>query len=266
MSKDDGVLTKVKKATNSVLADIEGIFKPPPSDEESNRRLIEVLFKAVQDSDGLENLKVLFERHKVNASRYDSLEIYELVEQIRKDGSNDIMVVVRGGKGVNYDEIVRDVADKVGVDYKKEKVSDESELELLIVQHLVKQYFSRLTPEQKQDFEQALRKLGKEYEDFWKQFLEAKGTALLAVIQIVGRPFLFNFLAAILRQFLVIASARSLPIGLSAWQIPFVNIALGVWLVIDLLGPAYRKTVPTVFQIASLRIEFGEEKIFDGNR
>jgi uncharacterized protein YaaW (UPF0174 family) len=33
-----------------------------------------------------------------------------------------------------------------------------------------------------------------------------------------------------------------------------------VWTVVDIAGPAFRKTVPTAIEIALLRLEYGEER------
>lgn len=215
--------------------------------ELSNDRLLTLFHKAPED-----DLKELYKRHSVRKEQ-------DLVSEIRRDGSNTITTwVFRFGKGVNYEEIVRNVASKVGVKYKPADIANEAQLELMIVQHLIKKHFDALTPEERAEFQKHLDQLGKEYKDFWRQFLEAKGAAILALVQVLGRQFVATLLAQIMAR-LVVVSGGSLIVGrLVGLAIPFLNVALAAWFVIDIAGPAYRKTVPTVFQIALLRLQYGQ--------
>jgi uncharacterized protein YaaW (UPF0174 family) len=38
-----------------------------------------------------------------------------------------------------------------------------------------------------------------------------------------------------------------------------LNVIMVGWTVVDIAGPAFRKTVPTVIEIALLRLEYGSE-------
>ena len=40
--------------------------------------------------------------------------------------------------------------------------------------------------------------------------------------------------------------------------IPVVNVAMTAGLAVSVAGPAYRKTVPTVLDVALLRLEYGD--------
>lgn len=211
----------------------------------STSRLSALLSKVPADE-----LTELYERHGVG-------NVSDLVSEIRRDGSNSIATwVFRLGEGVNYDEIVMDVASKVGVDYNAEELADERELELLILQHLVRKHFDSLSPEQRAEFEEHLNKLGEEYTDFWRQFSEVTGAALLAIVQTMGPQFIARLLTPIMARLLVVRGLAVVGPRLAGLAIPFVNVALAAWLAVDIAGPAYRKTVPTVFQVALLRLQY----------
>jgi uncharacterized protein YaaW (UPF0174 family) len=221
---------------------------------ESNKRLRRVLVRVPR-----EDLAELFERHGVTAGSLEK-EISELIHMIRKDGSNSIITyAARLGEGVNYDEIVRDVADKVEVKFNPKEVRTEADLEILIIQRIVEEAVAKLTPEERQEIEDNLRKLGEKHQQAWKHFLEAGGAGVLTVLRVFGPRILFQVLKSFLMTFMGWRMA-----GYLAWRavglaIPFLNLVLWGWLVIDVAGPAYRKTVPTVFQIGLMRLEYGEE-------
>ncbi len=215
------------------------------SSELSTKRLLSLLNRASK-----EELSEFFERHGVdNAS--------DLVAEIRRDGSNSLTTwIFRFGEGVNYDEVVMDVASKVGVKYDSAEVADETELELLIVQDLVRKHFDSLSPEERAEFEKHLKQLGEEYTDFWRQFSEATGAALFAIVQRLGPRLIGQLLAPIMVRLLAVRGVAVVAPRLLGLAVPFLNVAMAVWLVIDIAGPAYRKTVPTVFQVALLRLQY----------
>jgi len=220
------------------------------SSSKSNERLV-ILFRRAPESD----LQELYERHEVAAA--DGVEA--LVDEIRRDGSNTLITYsFRSGEGVNYDEIVKGVADTVGVKYDPTQITDEAQLELAVAQHLIRKYFDSLTPEQRASFQEHLDSLGEKYSDFWRQFLEADAMAILALVQVLGSEVVARLLAQVIGRLIVIRGGTLIAGRLVGLVIPFLNVALAVWLAIDIAGPAYRKTVPTVFQIALLRLQYGE--------
>ncbi len=213
----------------------------------STERLLKLLIKA-----SAEELTELYERHGGNNAA-------DLVTEIRHDGSNSITTwIFRFGEGVHYDEIVMDVATKVGVKYDPNDVADETELELLVVQYLVKKRFHSLSPEERAEFERHLKELGEKYDSFWKQFSQATGAALLAIVRRLGAGFIAELLTPIMARLLVVRGIAVVGPRLVGLAIPFLNVAMVAWLAIDISGPAYRKTVPTVFQVALLRMQHGK--------
>lgn len=216
----------------------------------SNERLEDLLAKCSYD-----DVKEIYKRHGVD-TRHDRKGIEKLAREILWDGSNTIMTwVIRWGKPVNYDEIVCDVADKVKVQYDKEQIKNESELELLIVTHLVKKHFESMSEEKRSEFEKHLNELGKEYAEFWSAILSGNSAMILIIMQTLGRQALAQILTILIQRIVVTTAAITVATRLAALAVPFLNVAMAVWLVIDIAGPAYRKTVPTVFQIALLRLQ-----------
>jgi uncharacterized protein YaaW (UPF0174 family) len=42
----------------------------------------------------------------------------------------------------------------------------------------------------------------------------------------------------------------------ASYAIPLLNVVMVGWVLSDIAGPAFRKTVPTVVEVALLRMEF----------
>jgi uncharacterized protein YaaW (UPF0174 family) len=216
----------------------------------SNERLKQLFLQCSK-----EDLKEIYQRHGIEG-QHNNETVGELVDRIRLDGSNTLVSVARGWEGVNYDEIVKDVADKVKVSYKKNGLLSEKEFEPLIVEHLVKIYFEKLTEEQKVEFEKSLKSLGKEYNDFWKTLMTGGSGAILFIAQTIGRKAMAKIIQAIISKMILATGAMVTTTRLAALAVPFLNILVAVWTIIDIAGPAYRKTVPTVFQVALLRLQY----------
>ncbi|QLA15799.1 hypothetical protein [Desulfolutivibrio sulfoxidireducens] len=216
-------------------------------DDGSNHRL-EQLFRKSSHAE----LQDFYKRHDCN-------NIQDLVEEIRRDGSNTFATVFRGGDGVHYAEIVADVADKVGVKYSKDTVNNEMELELLIIIHLIRKHFDKMSPEERANLEKNLVTLSDEYKEVWAAILKGSATLVSSLIATIG----IDVFVAALRQLIATILARTLVIegGLLAARmvtlaVPFLNVIMGAWLVFDISGPAYRKTVPTVFHVGLLRLQY----------
>lgn len=217
-------------------------------DEDSNRRLAQLFRKASHAE-----LQDFYKRH-------DCKDVLSLVKEIRKDGSNTFVThLFRSGDGVHYAEIVADVADKVGVKYSKDSVKNEMELELIIIVHLIRKHFEKMSPEERANLEKNLGTLSDEYKEVWAAILKGSATLVSSMIATVG----IDVFAVALRQLIATILARTVVLegGLLAARmatlaVPFLNIIMGAWLLIDISGPAYRKTVPTVFHVGLLRLQY----------
>lgn len=216
----------------------------------SDERLIRLL-----ESVPKESMKLLIERHGES-------DIRKLVSTIRRDGSNTLATyLLRWGFGISYCEIVQNVANKIKVDYKPEILKSEIELEYLIVWHLIKKYFDSLDDNERADIEKHFSDLGDEYKDFFQQFFTGSVPVVISLINNFGRKLFVDILQKIMASIIAKTSAKIVAQGTSrliGLSVPFLNIIFISWTIIDIAGPAYRKIVPTVFQIGLLRLEYGD--------
>jgi len=178
----------------------------------------------------------------------------ELLAQIRYNGSNDIARMMRGGVAVDYLTIVRDVAKKMDVMWSKEEAAE----------HLEKRIFINV-------FERAWKTMSDQEREPIKKLFEEQGADAQNISKLLIEGTLFDFLPTIgylvtwnIARIVALASAREVGAGaltgffsegLGALFIGPIGLVLGVALTaaFDIAGPAYRKTIPTVLQIAYMR-------------
>ena len=157
----------------------------------------------------------------------------EIARHLRRFGGNTLVNTPRG-EGPHYEEIVQDVADKLGVEYEYDEPLEETEKKILReVVHRASES-DEISPHEKEDLVKAFNEMGRENRDF--------GAVFDIVIAIAIR--------LILRRTLLRAI-----LGPLAWAL----------VVIDIAGPAYRVTIPGVCLVACLRLKIQSRKDFGGN-
>lgn len=178
----------------------------------------------------------------------------EIADHLRKMGSNDIATLFRGGDGVPYEEIVLDVGEKLKA--KVEKTKSVPQNEELILRKMFEDALERMTDDEKRAI---FRSMGMEERDI------PIGPIGVAVIQNLLREFggfyiyqitliVANMVSrALLGAGLSFATNAAITRTVGALLGPIGWIATGLWLAIDLAGPAYRKTVPAVIHVALMR-------------
>lgn len=174
-----------------------------------------------------------------------------IAQEIQKFGSNSLISIFRGGKGVLYREIVNDVADHVGANYNDKQ--DITQVEGAILLKIVEKSLEKMSEEEKRLF---FDQFGVRYEGVGP----ASMAALIAVIKVSGFAF-YQMVAivaqattkALLGKGLTFAASNSLMRGISAFAGPIGWAITGIWTAFDLASPAYRVTVPCVIQIAYMR-------------
>lgn len=216
----------------------------------ANERLMILLSKVPN-----EDIKPLYERHRVGPGKM----VKDLLEEIRFDGSNTISSLFRGYEGVDYDEIVQDVAEKFGVEINKG--DNEITIERKLLDEILNKYLSnnKVSLEDREKVAAIVNK----YEKRFSVFLHLKGDdrvvsvgTIRNVLQGAGAGAVLEIIGAMTGRQLLPKAASS--IGLA---IPLLNVILIAWAIFDVAGPAFRKTVPTVIEIAILRIQVeGEEE------
>lgn len=174
-----------------------------------------------------------------------------IAKEIRAFGGNTLVNAVRG-EGVDYDELVRDVADHLKVAYHKE--ANPERIEAAILQKLFVDALENMTNEQRAE---ALREMN-------LGDLVGLGPGAVAAAIAAGRMGGFATYKIAIRLAHAIAKAilgRGLPFGAGAIIGRGLNLFLGpvgmvltaLWSAADLASPAYRVTVPCVVHIAYMR-------------
>ncbi len=181
----------------------------------------------------------------------------ELLDQIRYNGSNDIARMMRGGTMVDYLKIVRDAAKKMNVMYS----NDESEevIEKRIFINIFERAWQTMSDKEREPIKKLFKEQGADAQNISKLLIE--GT-LFDFLPTIGYLVTWN-----IARIVALASAREVGAGaltgffsegIGALLIGPIGLIVGVALTaaFDIAGPAYRKTIPTVLQVAYMRQKF----------
>jgi len=182
--------------------------------------------------------------------RPDETALALIAEELSRFGGNSLMNLFRGGGGVSYDEIARDVADHLKASH--HAGSDVAGLEMAILEKLAKQFLDKMSEDDKVKF----------FNQFGMRYAAGSGAAasagLLAAI-VASNAAGYQLSALIANGAVTALLGRGLGAGLgsvagSAALVAPVALALSViWGLYGLTSPAYRVTVPCVIHVAYMR-------------
>lgn len=192
--------------------------------------------------------------------------IEPLVYQIRTFGGNSFANVWRGD-GVEYAEIVHDVAKKIKV-HNVPGFDDKTveEREQLVLAKIVEDSMKNMTEEELRELEELFKEAGYKGRNF-------RGGIPLAALIAQGAIQVAGFAAyrmavvvanAVARQVLGhglrVATNAALARGMAVFAGPIGIAITAIWTLFDIAGPAYRVTIPVVCHVAYLRAkaEFAE--------
>lgn len=191
----------------------------------------------------------LYKRHFPDHHQYWEL----IAAEIQCFGANTLVTLFRGGKGVEYREILTDVCDKMKVNYNKDSSVEVIENNLLL--KVLKDALDKMSPEELRNLAESIGMKNINLltpESMFGVFQAVfrvggfKSYQLTLVIvnavlkAMIGRGLSFAGNAALTRTVAVLTG----PIG---WAIT------GAWTAVDIASAAYRVTIPAVIQIAALR-------------
>lgn len=184
----------------------------------------------------------------------DHAKYWQLIAaEIQCFGANTFMTVFRGGKGVEYKEVLMDVCDKMKVNYNKSSSVEKIEGNLLM--KILEDALEKMSPEELSELAEATgvkntsgitaeTMVGVFQAVFRMGGFKSYQLTLIVVNAIskalIGRGLTFAGNAALTRTMAILTG----PIG---WAIT------GLWTAIDVAGAAYRVTIPAVIQVAALR-------------
>jgi small GTP-binding protein len=201
---------------------------------------------------GMDSKSLLFEKGQLSAPAMATAK--KIANYLREMGSNDFATIIRDGP-VEYAEVVVDVAQKLGANEVREDKSVE-ENESILLRKLFAEALDKMSTEEKRQLFSSMGISGAEI---------PVGSAGMLIVQLLLKNFggfatyrisliVANMVArAVLGRGLAFATNAALMRVLGLAIGPIGWIASSLWLLIDLAGPAYRKTVPAVVHVAMLR-------------
>lgn len=231
-------------------------------EEIKSEDLGDLVYCLTHDRDG----KVRYTEELTSSEDYkthhpDHQQYWELIAaEIQCFGANSFVTMMRGGKGVKYKEVLTDVCDKMNVNYNKDASAEKIESNLLMkiltdaIEHMSPEELKELaestgikntsgiTPEAIVGIFQAVFRAGG-----FKSYQLTLIVVNAVMKALIGRGLSFAGNAALTRTMAILTG----PIG---WVIT------GLWTAIDVAGPAYRVTIPSVIQVAVLRQKYLYEK------
>lgn len=174
----------------------------------------------------------------------------ELVARIRYNGSNTIAHLL--GRDAEYLDIVRNVADKMNVAWSP--AEDEEAVEKKILGAIFTRAWQKMSPAERAPIEKLFTEQGLETERVSRLLVEGTIVDFMPTISYLVAWNIARIVAvAAARQAGAEALGGLVAGGLNVLLGP-LGIIVGIIIVsVDLAGPAYRKIIPTVLQIAYLR-------------
>jgi uncharacterized protein YaaW (UPF0174 family) len=217
--------------------------------------LNDLVFSLTHDKDG----DIRFTEELTGAPAYkqyspDHHQYWELIAaEIQCFGANSLVTMFRGGKGVEYREILTDVCDKMKVNYSKDAPVERIENNLLL--KVLNDALEKMSPEQLKELAESVGV---------KNFALLTPEGMLGVFQAVFRAGGFKsyqltvivvnaVLKAMIGRGLSFAGSAALTRTIAVLTGPIGWALTGAWTAVDIASPAYRVTIPAVIQVAALR-------------
>lgn len=175
----------------------------------------------------------------------------ELVDEFRRFGRNSFANFFRGN-GPEYSEILRDVAKRNKVSFRKN--NSDAQIEQYLLQKLFDESLNNASDE---DLRKMMKELGYPTTNFTRQ----AAIATLMTAWKAGGFQSYILLVSVVNAVMKFLIGRGLSLAANAALTRMASIMMGsvgwilaaVWTLVDIAGPAYRVTVPAVIQIAYIR-------------
>lgn len=224
--------------------------------------LSDLVYCLTHGKDGEERFTEELTQHSKYKRYYPDHAMYweEIAAEIQCFGANTFATLLRGGKGVEYKEVLTDVCGKMKVSYNKNSSVEKIEQNLLL--KILEDAIEKMSPEELKElalstgvkntsgitkeamvgvFQAAFRAGGFKSYQLTVIIVNAVAKALL------GRGLTLGVNATLARTMAVLTG----PIG---WAMT------GLWTAVDVAGTAYRVTIPAVIQVSVLRQKYTYEQ------
>ena len=242
-------------------SDLEFLGNVPNTDLDALVRIL------TEDENGDERLTEELTTHdRYKESSPDHHAYWDLIAaEIQCFGANTLATLLRGGEGVLYREVLTDVCDKMKVNYNSGSSVETIELHLLM--KVLTDSMKEMSPEELEAVCDDLDLSPMRYTP------EAVTVALQTAIRFGGfLPYKIALIVAnavakaLIGRGLSLAANAALTRLMSAFAGPIGWTLSAAWLLVDIAGPAYRITVPTVIMVAYLRAESEKREMEDKKR
>ena len=183
----------------------------------------------------------------------------DLAAELQCYGGNTLLNLFRHGHGPKYESIVYDVCQKMGVEnVGKHDTAEDMEQKLLIA--VSSKAMEEMTEEQ---IRAVMEECGVKGYDYTRTGL----LAALLTLRLVNKGVFAYVIDAILKMLMEILMVRGiiragfglLSRGVGVLCGPVGWIILTGWTLWDIMGPAYRVTIPAVIQVAYMRMKYQEK-------
>jgi len=196
-------------------------------------------------------MKAAYKQHHPNHKMYWQ----DIAAELQTFAGNTFANIARGDQGIPYKELLVDVCKRMKVNFNAASSVELIEMNLLM--KVLTDSLDKMTPEQLKEVVEAT---GLKTTNFAPQ-------AIAAALQIIARRSGF----AVFRIALIVANAvakmvigRGLSLAANVALVRIVGVLAGpigwvitgLWTLVDLAGPAYRVTIPSVIQVAYMRAKF----------
>lgn len=190
----------------------------------------------------------------------DHHQYWELIAaEIQGFGANTFATIFRGGRGVEYKEVLMDVCDKMKVSYNKYSSTEEIEGDLLV--KILLEAIKGMSSLELKELADVADVAGVENaSDFT---LEAMTGVFQAVFRVGGfksyqlTVIIVNaVLKVLIGRGLSLAGNAALTKAMGILTGPAGWVVTGLWTAIDIAGTAYRVTIPAVIQVIVLRQKY----------
>ena len=180
----------------------------------------------------------------------------DLASELQKFGGNSILNIFRNGHGPSYEKVVYDVCKRMGVhDINKHDTAEEMEQKLLVA--ISKNAIGQMN-------EDDIRSIMEECHVEGYVYTRAGLIAAIMALQIVNRRLFIIVINSVMRlasQILVGRGVMMVGMGILSRGIGILCGPVGWallcgWTAWDIMGPAYRVTIPAVIQVAYMRAKY----------
>lgn len=222
----------------------------------SSKELDDLVYTLTHDKDGETRWTEFLTSNEKYKRYYPEHSKYwqEIAEEIQLFGGNSFANLFRGGRGVEYKEVLCDVCDKLKVNYNK--YSSVKQIEQNLLMKILQNALEEMSPEE-------LAKLGNELglDNLTSYSAQSMTTIFQAVFKAGGFKS-YKLTLIIVNAIVKALTGKGLSLAANAGLMRVMSILTGpigwaitgIWTAVDIAGTAYRVTIPAVIQVAYLRV------------